>query len=168
MFKTVLSVVFSVLVLVSGAAAQQPQPSPSVKPEAAGLPAPARPGAQPVNIRLELTITDQRGDGPASSKALMMIVADRENGRIRTGRGNVHLNVDARPEITREGRIRVLVTLEYRPQTSELDKMTGEPMATVESLTAIVEDGKPIVVSQSADPGSDRQVKVELKATLVK
>jgi hypothetical protein len=37
-----------------------------------------------------------------------------------------------------------------------------------ESLTVILEDGKPLVVSQSADPGSDRKVRVEIKATILK
>jgi hypothetical protein len=35
-------------------------------------------------------------------------------------------------------------------------------------VSAVLEDGKPLVVSQTADPASDRQVKVELKATILK
>src|SRR5688500_16282577 len=63
--------------------------------------------AQPVNVRLELTITDQRGDGPGISKTVSMTFADRHNGRIRTqgdvrtptGIRNVILNVDCNASI---------------------------------------------------------------------
>jgi hypothetical protein len=35
-------------------------------------------------------------------------------------------------------------------------------------VAALLDDGKPLVVSQSADPSSDRKVRVELKATIVR
>jgi hypothetical protein len=37
-----------------------------------------------------------------------------------------------------------------------------------ESLSVILEDGKPMLISQSADPIGDRKVKVEVKATILK
>ena len=37
-----------------------------------------------------------------------------------------------------------------------------------ESLTIYLEDGKSMVISQSADPATDRKVKVEAKATILK
>ena len=42
------------------------------------------------------------------------------------------------------------------------------PFTSAKRVSAILEDGKPTVVSQTADPASDRVVKVELKATIVK
>jgi hypothetical protein len=37
-----------------------------------------------------------------------------------------------------------------------------------ERMAVIVQDGKPLVISQAADAGSDRKVTVELKATVLK
>ena len=94
-----------------------------------------------------------------------MLIEDRQSGRIRTGRGNASLNVDGRPEILREGRIRVNLSLEYAPQDGP-DRAAPTPIQ--ESVTALLEDGKALVVSQSADPSGDRKVRLEVKATIVK
>jgi hypothetical protein len=37
-----------------------------------------------------------------------------------------------------------------------------------QSLTVILQSGKPLIVSQAADPVSDRKVVVEVKATILK
>ncbi len=95
---------------------------------------------------------------------MTILVEDRQSGRIRTGRNNIALNVDARPEIVRDNRVRLLLSLEYTPQ--DTDK--SSPMAISETVAALLEDGKPLVVSQSADPSSDRKVRVEVKATIVR
>jgi len=126
---------------------------------------PARSAAQLANIRVELTIVDQRSDAPGAPKTVTMLVEDRQSARIRTGRGNASLNVDVRPDILREGRIRVMLSLEYTPQDGP-DR--AAPMPIQESVTALLEDGKPVVVSQSADPAGDRKVRLEVKATIVK
>jgi hypothetical protein len=153
----------------------KPVPAPTEIPEPAALP-PGRGGAQPVNFRLELTITDQRGSAPVTPKTVTMLVADRYLGRIRTS-GNVRvgttyqpivLNVDAQPEVLKDGRVRVQVTLEYRAQTAEGTQEENQPNNLTESFSVILDDAKPMLVSQSADPGSDRRVKVEMKATQVK
>jgi hypothetical protein len=171
MLKTALTHLTAVLVLATAgvvSAAQTQTQKPVETPAVAQQP--QRPTGQLANIRLDLSITDQRGETPATPKIVTMIVADRETGRIRTGRGNLNLNVDARPDLPREGRVRVFLTLEYRPQAilAAGGASTEEPMAISESLTVILEEGKPLVVSQSADPASDRKVRVELKATVMR
>ena len=142
-------------------------------------------GAQQSNVRIELTITDQRGEQPPVIKAVSMIASDRSWSRIRTGadvRTNmgmfpVTLNVDARPTILVKAtnRARVELTIEYRPtnmMTIPGNTTTGESDKTTpninESLSVILEDGKSMLISQSADPVSDRKVKVEVKATILK
>ena len=135
-----------------------------------------RPPAQLANLRLELTITDQRGPAPASPKTVSMLVADRYNGRIRTsgyvrvgaGHQPITLNVDAQPEMLKDGRIRVQVSFEYRAQTAEGTQEDNQPSNLTEAFNVILEDGKPLLVSQSADPASDRKVRVDLKASVVK
>jgi hypothetical protein len=137
----------------------------SPAPQKASEPQTARVASQAANVRVELTITDQRSDAQPSPKTVTLLMEDRQNGRIRTGRGNATLNVDARPEIVREGRVRVTVSLEYTPQDGP-DRPPQPPIQ--ESLTALLDDGKALLVSQSADPASDRKVRVELKATILK
>jgi hypothetical protein len=136
---------------------------PAEQPQAPQIP--PRPSGQIANIRLDIGITDQRGDQKPSTKTVTMLVADRETGRIRTSRGSIMLNIDARPDIPREGRVRVTLTLEYRPQGTPASE---DPMPITEMLTVIAEEGRSVVVSQSADPASDRTVKVELKATVLR
>jgi glucose/arabinose dehydrogenase len=152
------------LVLAAGMAAQPAAPPKPAPAEQAQNPPSARNPAQLANIRIELTITDQRTDVQTPPKTVTLLIEDRQSGRIRTGRNNIALNVDARPEIVRDNRVRVLLSLEYTPQDTD----RTSPMAISESVAALLEDGKPLVVSQSADPSSDRKVRVELKATIVR
>ena len=163
MLKRLPMILLSVLVISTLASAQE-------APSAAQTPGAVRSAAQPptaqlANIRLELTIVDQRGDASGTPKTIMMLIEDRQNGRIRTARGNTNLNLDGRPEILREGRIRVTLSLEYAPQDGP-DRPAPAPIS--ESITALLEDGKPLVVSQSADSSGDRKVRLEVKATIVK
>jgi hypothetical protein len=159
MLKRLPAIVFGIALFSTGVAAQEAAPR---QPEPAQ---PVRSTAQLVNIRIELTIVDQRGDTTTPPKTVTMLVEDRQNARIRTSRGNATLNVDGHPEILREGKIRVMLSVEYSPQDGP-DR--ASPMPIQESVTALLEDGKPLVVSQSADPSGDRKVRLELKATLVK
>jgi hypothetical protein len=147
-----------------GQQAQTPAPKPAEAPTQAQQ---ARAGAQLANVQLELTVTEQRDGTTLPPKTVTMLIADRENGRVRTGQGNAMLNVDARPELTRDGRIRLYLSLEYRRHTEDVDK---NPTALLtESVVSILEDGKTVVVSQSADPTAARSsVRVEVKATISK
>jgi hemolysin activation/secretion protein len=126
-----------------------------------------------VNIRLEVTIRDQRGAASPTTKTVSMVVTDRILGKIRTtgavqtekfGMQNAVLNVDARPVFIRDNIIRVSLTLEYRPA----DTAGSFAPNVSETIDTILENGKPLVVSRSADPDSDRSVTVELKATILK
>jgi hypothetical protein len=128
---------------------------------------------QPINVRVELTIRDQRGTAPPDTKTVSIVTADRTNGRVRTG-GNirtekfgiqeVRLNVDARPVILRDGQIRLFVTFEYRPADTE-----ASPSNNIsEMLECVLASGQSLGVTKSADPNSDRSVTVEVKATILK
>jgi hypothetical protein len=132
--------------------------------------------AQPVNIRLELTITDQRAETPVISKTVSMTVADRHSGRIRTqgdvrtptGFRPVILNVDCQGTLLARDRARMILTIEYRPVAGEAENERATTPNVNESIAVILEDGKPMVISQSADPVTDRRVKVEAKITLLR
>ena len=125
-----------------------------------------------MNIRLELTITDQRGSEPGATKQVTMLVSDRDNGMIRSrsfvGGYEVPLRLEARPEILEANRIRLRMTLNYG--YLEGNKAAGPDAKNdiAESLSVILENGKPLMIAQSADPLNDRRVAVEVKATILR
>jgi len=147
---------------------QSPQPQPS---QAAPQRVPEQTG-QPVNIKLDITITDQTGPGEPLRKIVTLIVADRGTGSIRSmgnvrAQGRVQINVDARPTILQSGAVRLGLALEYNPRTLGNDAPT-EWSSLNEQIGVVLEPGKPLVVSQAADPASDRKIVVELKATILR
>ena len=166
-----------------------PAPRPGTSPRSprastgeatAPTPEPARRNrGQLVNLRLEFTVTDQIGNAPPVKKTITMNVADGESGRIRTNaevfRKNsaptmVPLSVDAAPEIEPGGsRIRLRASLEYQllKDAAEPDLPAGKTSIT-QSVTAILNDGVSTILSQSADPLTDRKVTLEVKATIIK
>lgn len=155
-------------------AAQQKKSDDQTAGEATKPPAP--PAVANANVRIDLTITDQRGTAPAVSKIITMTMVENGFGRIRTG-GDVRtplgfrpvtLNVDAQPRGIRDGKIRVDLTIEYRPTAAESDTEQSTTPTINESISVLLEDGKPLVISQSADPATDRKVKVEVKASILR
>ena len=127
------------------------------------------------NVRVEFTLTDQQTGVPTTNKIVMLTTSNRQWGRIRsqiTSRiyGGAPLNVDARPTVTQDGRISLELTIEYAlGRNSEVEANSDKivQVSINESLTALLENGKPLLVTQSADPISDRKVTVEVKATIV-
>jgi hypothetical protein len=153
---------------------QKPAPPPAPRPQPAG---------QPINIRIEVTITDQRGKAPAMRKTITAVTGDQLNARIRTqaefiGMAPVGasitpipLNLDVMPTILPNGRVRVMLGLEYSlPALPEEPSTVPRLVRTgiQENLAVNLDDGKPLIVAQSADPVSDRQVTLEVKATILK
>lgn len=133
------------------------------------------------NVQIELTLTDQIGAGAPEKKVVSMIVSSGNWGKIRSasnvvmapaeGPMIVDLNVDARPYVSVEGPIQLELTLNYAPLRAEADPRVGpkpRPSGVNQSLTVVLQSGKPLVVSQAADPISDRKVVVEVKATVLK
>jgi hypothetical protein len=128
------------------------------------------------NVRIELTLTDQKPGAPATSKTVVITTSNENWGRLRsevnsTVYGAAPLNVDARPFVMPDGRVSVQLTVEYsqgRMPDAEgnTERIVGARIN--ESLTAVLESGKPLVITQSADPTSDRKVTVEVKATVLR
>jgi hypothetical protein len=85
----------------------------------------------------------------------------------------VRINVDARPVLLKDNKISLNFGLEYLPQVPTSPKSASEramegTASLNERLGLILESGKPVVVSQAADPTSDRRITVELVATILK
>jgi hypothetical protein len=128
-----------------------------------------------VNVQVEITLADQLGTAAPDKRVVSMLIADAALGRIRSTVGggivvaNIEpgavLNIDARPEILDGDRIALELTIEYRPATTD----SGKRLAQLhEMLTAILQNGKPLLISQAADPVSDRKMTVEVRASIVK
>ena len=154
--------------------ATAPRPVQTAPPRA---PAPDPLGARAAastNVRLNMKISDTF-TGEAVTKEVTMIIQSGNNGRIRTEniinqRFRVILNVDASTTAYANGVVRTSVTFEYSPAPSNpasTDK-SDQPPQLNESIVVILQDGKPMIVSQSADPMTARKVTVELTATILK
>ncbi|HUQ86574.1 MAG TPA: hypothetical protein VM096_03385 [Vicinamibacterales bacterium] len=131
------------------------------------------------NVQLELTLSDQVGAAAAEKKTVSMIASSGSWGKIRSAAtirdGDapyaVLLNVDARPLVTIDGAVQLELTFEYAPLKSAGEQKEGarqRPSGINQSQTVILQSGKPLIVSQAADPVNDRKVVVEVKATVLK
>jgi hypothetical protein len=159
-------------------------PPPTEKPASStSAPSETRAPGQPINIKLDLTITDQLGPGEPAKKTVSMIVADRYQGAIRSAGNSVRavLNVDATPQILPSGSVRVMLGIEYNPRQATVQQQVKGPGGELipfppepggsslnQRVAIILEPGKPLVLSQAADPISDRKITVEIRATILK
>jgi len=173
--------------VIAPALAQQPPPAPTPTPapprSATPAAAPAAPGpprrtGQPINVRIDLSINDQRAGSAPIKRTLSMVVADGMAGSIRSQSevlavGPVPLNVDVSPDLLADNKIRLNLTLQY-DWPAPIDAGRDAPRGTVvktalrDSVTLILENDKPMIAAQSADPIGDRQVTVEVKATILR
>jgi hypothetical protein len=128
-----------------------------------------------VNVHVEITISDQSGTAAPDKKVVSLLAADQTMGRVRANarasRANVGfvgtgLNVDARPLVLDGDRILLELTLEYMPLRES--PTTQEPTNLNESISVILVSGKTLMISQAADPISDRKMTVEVKATILR
>lgn len=169
------------------AAAPQP-PQPPERPQAA-RPAVRAPGAEPskgVNIRVDATVTESRGTEVVAKKVLSVTVVDGENGSVRStlsvpfqpkgspgfSYDKAPLNMDARVRLLDDNRVRVALVLDYKG--GRLETADGQEGAEAidqgirQAVTVVLENGKPMVVAQSADAIGERRVTLEVKATVLK
>ena len=172
------------MAIAATASAQVPPPSNALPPSAVS--AQQQNEIAPfVNVRLDLTILDQVASAAPARKTVTMYIADRSGANVRTtgrmltreGWRDVLINVDARPTIIRgkNDSVRVDLGLEYRPMAAQasqapedLREANVQPTALKQNVVTILDSGKPILISQAADPSSDRRISVELKATIEK
>ena len=169
-----LAAILLAVLLAAAPGAQTTEQTPvSSRPEGpARSEAKQDPVGQPVNIKLDLTISDQTGSGEPLKKVVTLLVADRAMGSIRStgsvrAQGRVQINVDARPQILQSGAIRLALGLEYNPRMLGNDA-GSEWSALNEQISVVVDAGKPLIVSQAADPASDRRITVEVRAAVMR
>ena len=149
-------------------------------------PAIRAPEPLPVNIKIEVSITDQSGNNPPAKKTVSMVVGDRQRNSIRSSANvpvkvlgnpnnfnyrNVTINVDAHPTIVQKEptKLSLDLGLQYQPKSGGGQEDLEPGMASLnESMSLILESGKAMIVSQAADPTSDRKITVEVIATILK
>jgi hypothetical protein len=195
MSRHIIGAAFIAALLAASVHAQEAQgrggqtPAPAEKPPAGQNRTPPPPEApapagQPVNVKLDLTITDQLASGAPAKKTVSMIVADRYSGSIRSIANTVRatLNVDATPQILQNGNVRLQLGLEYNPRqpTTPPEKVKSPSGDMVElpreeggsslnqRVVILLEPNKPLMLSQAADPLSDRKITVEVRVSLLK
>ena len=134
------------------------------------------------NVRVDLTISDQTGSGPVEKKQVTLIAAEESWGKIRTSAATkaqdvtvggpvtpIRLNVDARPFLNSSGAIQLELTIDYNPLgPMSKDAAQLRPTEINQSMTIVLQSGKPMIVSQAADPVTDRKIIVEVVATILK
>ena len=125
---------------------------------------------QQVNVRVELAIAETQGSGPSTKKTVTVLTSGMNRGSVRstlrTPGITMVLNVDARPTLLKDGKIMLYLNFQYVPE-----HVASAEIATAElneEMAVILTDGKPLLVSQSADAKGDRKVTVEVTATVVK
>lgn len=195
MSRHIIGAAFIAALLAASVHAQEAQgrggqtPAPAEKPQSGQNrpPSPAElaaPSGQPVNIKLDLTITDQLASGAPAKKTVSMIVADRYSGSIRSIGNSVRatLNVDATPQILQNGNVRLQLGLEYNPRqpTTAPEKVKGPNGEVLElprdeggsslnqRVVIVLEPNKPLMLSQAADPLSERKITVEVRVSILK
>lgn len=124
------------------------------------------------NIRLELLITDTFTGTPVK-KSVSLLILTGNSGMIRTMNtgmgGAATLDVDAIAAAYQNGMVATRITFQYQPApVTEGDLAGKRPPTLNESITVVLMDGKPMAISQSADPATDRKVTAELTATILK
>ncbi len=182
MIRKFAIVVVAAIALAAPALAQereeQAKPAESKSPPTPeSLAAPRRDLGQAINVRIDVTITDQTAAGEPALKTLTLLAADNSWSRIRSegmaftsaggGQSNITLRLDARPRILQADKLHLEMIVEYKPTV--LEAKQGSSATTLsESFDVVLENGKPLLISQSADPNTDRKVKLEVKATILR
>lgn len=166
-----------------------PRPAAPPQPAVGGL-VPPRSG-QSFNIKVDVTISEQIGTAPAAKKTVSIVSGENMSGFVRSeatfgGGNNVPLNVDIEPSVLADGKIRLGLSVQYdmpappnvvtdssgRPVESQtavrsaLGSLTRTQVR--QNLKVVLENGKPLMISQSADPVGDRKVTIEVMATILK
>jgi hypothetical protein len=158
-------------------AATQKAESQKGEPQKAEAPRP--PEGKPINVKIELNITDQTGTGNGTKKLITLMTSDRRVGNVRSSTDvrmlgsyrSITINVDAQPTLIDDERLKLDLGLDYQPEPpSSAERDNAPPLSHITERFGglILRSGKPMVVSQAADPTSERKVTVEVTATILK
>jgi hypothetical protein len=140
------------------------EPAPASRPVA---PDPLR--NEPINVRYEIAIREEGGAQP-SVKTVTMTGTLYEVSTMRaTSDLRSPLNVDVNPTALNGSKVRTKIGIEYTPPPGgETTGATAMPLIVRQAIHVWLDSGKSMVVSQAADPRSDRRLTVEVTATVLR
>ncbi len=129
-------------------------------------------GGQPINIRLDVSVIDQKDSTAAQPKTLMVILADKGLGQARAAYEDRSVSVDARPTIV-DGLIRVNVTVNSQEPpkmmfAGEAPKQPDPLLNWSNSFALLLQSGKPMIALETFDAVTKRRMSIEVKATVLK
>ena len=168
-----LSIAYTSASQAQDPAPQSPPPTPGVMVQP-----PVRPAAPPAgpmrNVRFEILVTDGGIPKPTTKKVSLIVATGRE-GQVRSTaaepQGNpaftraVPLNVDIiRPSILDNGAVSVAIVIEYQPMSPGTVRVPAMVKARIDVLLA---NGRKTLISETADPTSDRTTTLEVTATVL-
>ena len=188
MFATVTAVVCG---LSLAAAAQAPPTPPAAPPgpakvrpdkPAPGIPPPAPRQGKDINIRIDATVIESRGDHVVDKKVISVTCVDGKGAFVRSTQSvafkakgsegfnyqDAPLNMDADVNLRDDGRVLARITVDYRGMPASQDSPDSIDRGIRQSVSVILKPGEPLMVAQSADAVGDRRVSLEVKATVLK
>lgn len=172
-------------VIVAPAVPKPNIPPPASAPAQVVAPFPAEPPApprnivpvapsvslDPTNVRYEIRLRDEGGADPGTKLVSMTATIGQVSSvratAITRGRGNNPLNVDVMPGVVRDGKVHTRISIEYAPQAPQ-GTQGPPPLSVRQTVHVWLDDGTPMIVSQSTDPNSDRRLTVEVTAAVLK
>lgn len=148
-----------------------PPPSPAPQPAVAPPPPPSPqpPPGQPVNIRIELVLSDTVEGKTIANEIFTSLLADGQVGKMRrfNSDNTRAFEVDVRPLMV-GSRVQLTLTMNYRAPGGP----TGEDkslLSFTQNIASFLENGKPLTVIESkGDPVSSRRIAVQATATIMK
>jgi hypothetical protein len=162
--RNIACAVMMMIAVSAPAGAQAPGAKP---PEAAQTPPRPTTTSEPLNIRYELRIREETPGVKPTVKTVAMIGTVNEVSLVRAVYASNPLNVDITPTGVRELKVRTKVGVEYQPAPPP-DAATGTRLNIRQNLHVWLDSGKPMVISESVDPSSDRRFIVEVTATILR
>lgn len=174
-------------------AAQQATPAPVEPPRPVATTPRATPQAvEPTprwapaqNVQLDVKITFEGNPSGPVSKSMRLVAGDRQTALGRSGvevpvqtsvvvpnpsYRSVGLNVDARPQLQPDGKISLMLKLNFSSILRRESGESGPPSFSSSSteLNLVLDSGRPLVISQTSDGEVGRGYSVEVKATILK
>ena len=164
-------IVYALLIVAWCSASANPQAA-QQKPPAAPAQLPRLTAPETVNVRYEIKLLEEGGNLKPSTKMVTMLATADALSSVRASGGsgaNYPLNVDIMPTWIAESRVRTQISIEYNPILA--DPAAGAPRTPFrvrQSVSVWLENGKPLVVSQSVDPATDRKITFEVTSTIIR
>jgi len=156
----------------------QPAPAPvqaprAGAPEPAPAPRAARKPSLPVNVRVDIVVTEQLPASAPIVRRAQLATADGESTSVRnhsvwreSGRlDEASFRIDLQADVLDDAKVRLRIGVDYglaRPG----DNVNGGQVTIRQ--TVIVRDGQSVVIAETSDPVTERVVKIEAKANIVK